>query len=42
LCALAAVLSIGLRRHDDVPPTTTPTGTQDRDIAAETISDLTP
>jgi predicted MFS family arabinose efflux permease len=42
LCVFAAVLSIGLRRHDDVPPTTTPTGTHDRDIAAETISDLTP
>ncbi len=42
LCALAAVLSIGLRRHGDVPPTTTPTGTQDRDIEAETISNLTP
>ena len=42
LCVFAAVLSIGLRRHDDVPPTTTPTGAHDRDIAAETISDLTP
>jgi MFS family permease len=42
LCVFAAVLSIGLRRHDDVPPTTTPTGTRDRDIAAETVSDLTP
>jgi predicted MFS family arabinose efflux permease len=42
LCALAAVLSIGLRRLGDVPATTRPTGTQDQDIAAETISDLTP
>jgi predicted MFS family arabinose efflux permease len=42
LCAIAAVLSIGLRRHRDVPPTTPPTGRRDRDIEAETISDLTP
>jgi predicted MFS family arabinose efflux permease len=42
LCALAAVLSIGLRRHRDVPPATANTGTRDTDIEAETIADLTP
>jgi predicted MFS family arabinose efflux permease len=42
LCALAAVLSIGLRRHRDVPPATANTGTRDTDIEAETVADLTP
>jgi predicted MFS family arabinose efflux permease len=42
LCALAAVLSIGLRRHRDVPETTAKTGTRDTDIEAETIAELTP
>ena len=42
LCALAAVLSIGLRRHRDVPPATANTGTGDTDMEAETIANLTP
>jgi predicted MFS family arabinose efflux permease len=42
LCALAAVLSIGLRRHRDLPPATANTGTRDTDIEAESIADLTP
>jgi predicted MFS family arabinose efflux permease len=42
LCALAAVLSIGMRRHRDVPPATANTGPRDTDIEAETIADLTP
>jgi predicted MFS family arabinose efflux permease len=42
LCALAAVLSIGLRRHRDVLPATANTGTRDTDIEAETVADLTP
>ena len=42
LCALAAALSIGLRRHGDVPPATANTGTRDTDVEAETIADLTP
>lgn len=42
LCALAAVLSIGLRRHRDLPPATPNTGTRDTDIEAETTAGLTP
>jgi predicted MFS family arabinose efflux permease len=43
LCALAAVLSVGLRRHrTDVPPATANTGTRDTEIEAETVADLTP
>jgi predicted MFS family arabinose efflux permease len=42
LCALAAVLSIGLRRQRDVRPATADTGTRDTDIEAETVADLTP
>ena len=42
LCALAAALSIGLRRHRDVPPATANNGTRDTDVEAETIADLTP
>jgi hypothetical protein len=42
LCALAAVLSIGLRRHRDVLPTTAGTGTRDTDFEAEISADLTP
>jgi predicted MFS family arabinose efflux permease len=42
LCALAAALSIGLRRHRDVPPASANTGMRDTDIEAETIADLTP
>lgn len=42
LCALAAALSIGLRRHGDVPPATANTGKWDTDVEAETIADLTP
>jgi predicted MFS family arabinose efflux permease len=42
LCALAAVLSIGLRRHRDVPPAAANTGARDTDIEAETVADLTP
>jgi predicted MFS family arabinose efflux permease len=42
LCALAAALSIGLRRHRDLPPATANTDTRDPDIEAETIADLTP
>ena len=42
LCALAAALSIGLRRHRDVPPAGANTGMRDTDIEAETIADLTP
>jgi len=42
LCALAAVLSIGLRRHRDVRPATADAGTRDTDIEAETVADLTP
>jgi len=42
LCALAAALSIGLRRHHDVPPAPAHSGTRDTDIEAETIADLTP
>jgi predicted MFS family arabinose efflux permease len=42
LCALAALLSIGLRHHRYVPPAIAATGTRDRDIEAETIADLTP
>ncbi len=42
LCALAAVLSIGLRQHRDVPPPTANTGMRHTDIEAETVADLTP
>jgi MFS family permease len=42
LCALAAMLSIGLRRHPDVRPATADTGTRDTDTEAETVADLTP
>ena len=42
LCALAAALSIGLRRHRDVPPVSANTGVRDTDIEAETIADFTP
>ena len=42
LCALAAALSIGLRRHRDVPPAGANTGMRDTDIEAETIADFTP
>jgi predicted MFS family arabinose efflux permease len=42
LCALAAMLSIGLRRHPDVRPATADTGTRDTDIETETVADLTP
>jgi predicted MFS family arabinose efflux permease len=42
LCALAAVLSIGLRRHRGVPPATATTGNREADIEAETVADLTP
>jgi hypothetical protein len=42
LCAFAAVLSIGLRWHPEVPPATANTGTRDTDIEAETVADLTP
>ena len=42
MCALAAVLSIGLRRHRDVRPATADAGTRDTDIEAETVADLTP
>jgi predicted MFS family arabinose efflux permease len=42
LCALAAALSIGLRRHRDVPPASANTGMRDTDIEAETIADFTP
>jgi hypothetical protein len=36
LCALAAVLSIGLRRHRDIRRANADTGTRDTDIEAET------
>lgn len=43
LCALAAVLSIAMRPRRDGPPAPSPPGTtSDRDLAAETFSDLTP
>ena len=42
LCALAAALSIGLRRHRDVPPASANTGMRDTDIEAETIADFIP
>ena len=42
LCALAAALSIGLRRQRDVPPATANTGTRDTEVEAETIAGLTP
>jgi predicted MFS family arabinose efflux permease len=42
LCALAAALSIGLRRHRDLPPATANTDTRDTNIEAEIIADLTP
>jgi predicted MFS family arabinose efflux permease len=39
LCAIAAVLSISLRRHPDATPIT---NERDKDTKAETVTDLTP